>query len=30
MGDYDQEGNTDFWALKENKPAIENFQKDVA
>tara|TARA_R110000803_G_scaffold188246_1_gene250650 strand:+ start:17 stop:1099 length:1083 start_codon:yes stop_codon:yes gene_type:complete len=30
MGDYDAEGHTDFWALKENKPAIENFQKDVA
>jgi len=30
MGDYDMEGNTDFWAKKENKPAIESFQKDVA
>ena len=30
MGDYDAEGHTDFWALKENKPAIENFQKEVA
>ena len=30
MGDYDQEENTDFWAKKENKPAIEAFQKDVA
>lgn len=30
MGDYDKEGNTDLWALKKNKPAIEAFQKDVA
>jgi hypothetical protein len=30
MGDYDMEGNADFWALKENKPAIETFQRDVA
>ena len=30
MGDYDREGNTDFWAQKKNKPAIENFQRDVA
>lgn len=30
MGDYDKEGNGDAWAKKENKPAIENFQKDVA
>ena len=30
MGDYDQEENTDFWARKENKPAIETFQRDVA
>ena len=30
MGDYDQEENTDFWAQKKNKPAIEAFQKDVA
>tara|TARA_B100001778_G_scaffold334255_1_gene345000 strand:+ start:339 stop:1685 length:1347 start_codon:yes stop_codon:yes gene_type:complete len=30
MGDYDQEENTDFWARKENKPAIEAFQRDVA
>jgi len=30
MGDYDKEGNSDHWAKKENKPAIENFQKDVA
>ena len=30
MGDYDQEENTDFWAQKKNKPAIENFQKEVA
>jgi hypothetical protein len=30
MGDYDAEDNTDYWAQKKNKPAIENFQKDVA
>tara|TARA_B110000977_G_scaffold56227_3_gene76501 strand:- start:1723 stop:3099 length:1377 start_codon:yes stop_codon:yes gene_type:complete len=30
MGDYDAEGNADFWAQKKNKPAIENFQRDVA
>ena len=30
MGDYDAEGNADFWAQKKNKPAIETFQKDVA
>jgi hypothetical protein len=30
MGDYDREENTDFWAQKKNKPAIENFQKEVA
>ena len=30
MGDYDQEENTDFWAQKKNKPAIETFQRDVA
>jgi len=30
MGDYDQEENTDFWAQKKNKPAIEAFQRDVA
>ena len=30
MGDDDQEENTDFWARKENKPAIETFQRDVA
>lgn len=30
MGDYEREGNGDHWAKKENKPAIENFQKDVA
>ena len=30
MGDYDRTENTDFWAKKENKPAIEAFQKDVA
>ena len=30
MGDYDQPENTDFWAKKENKPAIETFQRDVA
>ena len=30
MGDYDNEDNTDFWAKKENKPAIEAFQRDVA
>jgi hypothetical protein len=30
MGDYDREGNTDFWALKQNKPSIEQFQRDVA
>ena len=30
MGDYDAEGNDDFWAQKKNKPAIENFQRDVA
>lgn len=28
MGHYD--GGGDFWALKENKPLIENFQKEVA
>ena len=28
MGQYD--GGGDFWALKENKPIIEAFQKDVA
>ena len=30
MGDYDQEENTDFWAQKKNKPAIETFQREVA
>jgi hypothetical protein len=30
MGDYDADGNADFWAQKKNKPAIETFQKDVA
>jgi hypothetical protein len=30
MGDYDIDGNGDFWARKENKPTIEKFQKDVA
>jgi hypothetical protein len=30
MGDYDMEGNADFWARKENKPAIEKFQAEVA
>tara|TARA_X000001382_G_scaffold127533_1_gene115561 strand:+ start:367 stop:1716 length:1350 start_codon:yes stop_codon:yes gene_type:complete len=30
MGDYDREENTDFWAKKENKPAIDKFQKEVA
>ena len=30
MGDYDNEDNTDFWAQKKNKPAIEKFQRDVA
>jgi hypothetical protein len=30
MGDYDAEGNADFWAQKKNKPAIETFQRDVA
>lgn len=28
MGHYD--GSGDFWALKENKPIIEKFQKEVA
>lgn len=30
MGDYDREGNADFWALKKFKPAIQQFQEDVA
>tara|TARA_B100002019_G_C21159585_1_gene542572 strand:- start:87 stop:998 length:912 start_codon:yes stop_codon:yes gene_type:complete len=30
MGDYDQPENTDYWAQKKNKPAIETFQRDVA
>lgn len=30
MGDYDQPDNTDYWAQKKNKPAIESFQRDVA
>lgn len=30
MGDYDRDDNVEHWAKKENKPAIENFQRDVA
>ena len=30
MGDYDREDSIEHWAKKENKPAIEAFQKDVA
>ena len=30
MGDYDRPENTDYWAKKENKPAIEKFQTEVA
>ena len=30
MGQYDVNGNGDFWAHKENKPIIEKFQKEVA
>jgi organic radical activating enzyme len=30
MGDYDADGNTDYWAKKQNKHAIEGFQRDVA
>jgi hypothetical protein len=30
MGHYDANGNTDYWAHKENKPIIEKFQREVA
>lgn len=30
MGDYDREDSVEYWAKKENKPAIEAFQKEVA